>query len=348
MQVWNWWMLASGSSAPAPADQEGLEACRRRPRLSAAANSIGWMRDVEAGLLGHLLDDLAHPPLPGACSDRQLEGVAAGAAPRRPGASWRARRRASGTSGSCRRTGSPARSGVQSGRVLAFPDHLVQRLAVDRQLERLAHARVVGQRRAEVAGRGRWLPVLVPQVDVERRSSRSPARWRPRTCPPSSGSRRAVGFTRCMKSMSPERRLATRTLSSGDDPEDEPVELGLAPGRSSGSTSPARCGPGPRAPTNAHGPTQTGAVPNLSSSFRAWVGDTGMPARSARMAMIGENGAFRRSRTVGGSTTSTSSTSVQLAPAVRALHLPVPVERVLHRLGVQRRAVVELHARRGA
>src|SRR6185312_1793675 len=53
------------------------------------------------------------------------------------------------------------------GRVLALPDHLVQGLAVDRQLERLAHARVVGERRADVpGGRGR-LPVFVPQVDAE-------------------------------------------------------------------------------------------------------------------------------------------------------------------------------------
>ena len=60
--------------------------------------------------------------------------------------------------------------------------------------------------------------------------------------------------------------------------------------------------------TNCHGPTHTGAVPNLSLSFWAAAGETGMPARSASCAVSGENGALRRSRTVSGSTTSTAET----------------------------------------
>ncbi len=59
---------------------------------------------------------------------------------------------------------------------------------------------------------------------------------------------------------------------------------------------------------NCHGPTQTGAVPNFSPSLLTAVGDTGMPARSVSWARSGENGAFRRRRTVSGSTTSTAST----------------------------------------
>ena len=60
--------------------------------------------------------------------------------------------------------------------------------------------------------------------------------------------------------------------------------------------------------TNCHGPTHTGAVPNFSPSFLSAAGEIGMPARSASCAVSGENGAFSRSRTVRGSTTSTAVT----------------------------------------
>src|SRR5712692_7530339 len=56
--------------------------------------------------------------------------------------------------------------------------------------------------------------------------------------------------------------------------------------------------------TNCHGPTQTGAVPNLSPSLLAAVGETGIPERSARIATSGEKGLLSLSRTVRGSTTS--------------------------------------------
>ena len=57
--------------------------------------------------------------------------------------------------------------------------------------------------------------------------------------------------------------------------------------------------------TKDHGPTHTGAVANLSPSLLTAAGETGMPDRSASVATSGENGAFRRRRTVRGSTTST-------------------------------------------
>ena len=56
--------------------------------------------------------------------------------------------------------------------------------------------------------------------------------------------------------------------------------------------------------TNCHGPTHTGAVPNLSPSLFAAVGETGIPERSARIATSGEKGVLSLSRTVNGSTTS--------------------------------------------
>ena len=72
--------------------------------------------------------------------------------------------------------------------------------------------------------------------------------------------------------------------------------------------------------TNCHGPTHTGAVPNLSPDLVAAAGDTGMPARSASCAVSGENGALRRRRTVSGSTTSTaftdSSSLLRLEPFI--------------------------------
>ena len=212
------------------------------------------------------------------------------------------------------------------------------------RVERLAHAGIVGQRRAEV-DRRRVLPVLVVEVDGEALIVEAGDAGRPRTGPPSSGWPRRSGATRCITSMSPERRLASRTLSSAmirntirsnlrlarvevvlgllqDDPvlRDALDELSTAPRR------PGRCRTCPRA------------------SWPA-VGETGMPARSARVATIGENGAFRRSRTVRGSTTSIGGDRLQLAAPGGALHGEVAVERVPHRLGVHGRAVVELHAR---
>ncbi len=57
-----------------------------------------------------------------------------------------------------------------------------------------------------------------------------------------------------------------------------------------------------------NGPTHTGSLPNFSPSLRSWAGDMIIPARSASSETSGAEGAFRCSRTVAGSTTSTDST----------------------------------------
>ena len=69
-----------------------------------------------------------------------------------------------------------------------------------------------------------------------------------------------------------------------------------------------------------------------------------MPARSVSWASSGEKGCLRLSLMVSGSTTSTLSTGAELGLAERALHGEVAVEAVLGGLGVERLAVMELHA----
>jgi hypothetical protein len=93
------------------------------------------------------------------------------------------------------------------------------------------------------------------------------------------------------------------------------------------------------------GPAHTGLRPNLSPASLAALGDTIMPARSVSCAISGENGLFRCSLMVSGSTTSIVVDRRELGLAERAVHVEVALERELRGLGVERLAVVEFHVR---
>ena len=211
-QVWNWWMLASGSTRP-------LQPIRKAWSLPASssfraeANSDGPDGDVEAGLLRHPLDHLAHAALRRLVLDRELEAVAAGRGPRRRGASWRGPRLGPDTCGSCRGTGSPARWACSP--TVYWPSQTTW-FRASRSIESSSASRTRGSLASGVprSPGGAGLAVLVAQVDGDPRVGDARSRSGRRTWPPSSGWPRGSGVTWCMKSMSPERRLASRTLSS--------------------------------------------------------------------------------------------------------------------------------------
>src|SRR2546422_6575719 len=115
--VWNWWMLPSGSTRPL---QPTRNARSRPASLSSKAEANSDGAAGEAGVSQELL------------GLREIAGRALAALV---------------VEGADRRDRRAAR------RVLTVPRDLVQRLAVDREIEGLAHARIVGQRGAEVAGR---------------------------------------------------------------------------------------------------------------------------------------------------------------------------------------------------
>src|SRR5439155_5790571 len=151
-----------GVDAPAPGDEEGLEFAVLVVR-QRGGELLGRQRDGESGFARHALDDLADASLLRIVDDHQLEREAS----REPGVG----EQLLGT-GHVARRAFPAlveeradrRDRGTPRRVQAVPRHLVERLAVDRELERLANARVVGERRPEVPGRLR-LATLVAEVD---------------------------------------------------------------------------------------------------------------------------------------------------------------------------------------
>src|SRR5262245_30748671 len=121
-----------GIDATAPADQEGRKLARV-VRIQGGGELHRLDRDVEAGLLGHLLDHLTDPAVRRLVLHGHLEAVAIGEASvgqELLGARHVARRALSAlvVEGAHRRDGRAVR------RVLALPDDLVQRLAVDREL----------------------------------------------------------------------------------------------------------------------------------------------------------------------------------------------------------------------
>ena len=129
-----------------------------------------------------------------------------------------------------------------------------------------------------------------------------------------------------------------------DDPEDEPVELRLA--RVEVVRGLLQHDPvlgdalGERPGTDAH---RRGA--------ELVVELPGLRRRDRHAGAVGEDGGDRRERRLQAQADGRRIDDVdrvdviQLASATGPLHLPVPVERELHRLGGHRRAVVELHAR---
>src|SRR5689334_781887 len=157
--------VAVGIDAAAPADEERL-VLAVVVVLEGRGELRGPQADVEASLAGHALDDLAHAALLWIVDDDHLELVAV----RQPGVGQELLGAGDVARGALARLveehavgrDRPAPHGV-----LAVVGHLVERLAIDRQLQRLAHPRVVGQRRAQIAGRV-LLAGLVVDVDRDR------------------------------------------------------------------------------------------------------------------------------------------------------------------------------------
>src|SRR5207237_10833320 len=134
--------------------------------LERGGELLGPQRDGESRLAGHLLDDLADPALAGIVDDRHLEGVAAARHAGLREQLLRLRHVAAGALACLVREGADGRDRRAAGSVETVPHHLVQRLAVDGELEGLAYAWIVGQGRAEIARRV-LLARLVAQVDVD-------------------------------------------------------------------------------------------------------------------------------------------------------------------------------------
>src|SRR5437588_8537607 len=156
--------VAVGIHPAAPADLKRLQLAVVVV-LERGGELLGPQRDGESRLTGHLLDDLADPTLARIVDDRHLEGVAT----RQTGLReqlLRLRHVAPGALARLVREGADGRDRGAAGRVEAVPHHLVERLTVDGELEGLAHARIVGQGRAEIARRA-LLARLVAQVDVD-------------------------------------------------------------------------------------------------------------------------------------------------------------------------------------
>src|SRR5437867_4549552 len=143
--------VAVGIDAPAPADQERLQLAVVVV-LQGRGELLRPQRDVQAGLARHLLDDLAGTPLARIVDDRQLEAVAAGQA--RVGQELLGAGHIAGRAlAALVEEDADRRDRRAPRREEAVPGDLVQRFSIDAELERLANARVVGERRAEIARR---------------------------------------------------------------------------------------------------------------------------------------------------------------------------------------------------
>src|SRR5437773_6786099 len=154
--------VAVGVHAPAPPDEERL-VLAVIVVLQRGGEFRGPQRDAEARLPRHLLDDFADAALAGVVDDHHLERIAVGqsglgqellGAGHVPAGALAVlvEEDADGRDRRAARCEEPV------------PRHLVQGLPVDAELEGLAYPRIVGERRAEVAGRV-LLARLVAKVD---------------------------------------------------------------------------------------------------------------------------------------------------------------------------------------
>src|SRR5215471_3647661 len=213
-----------GIHAAAPADQEGLQL--PRVVLGERRGELGRpQRDVEPGLLRHPLDHLGDAAVLGVVDDRHLEALAAAEA----GVGQellRARHVAHGTLPALVEERAHRRDRRAARRVLPVPRHLVQRLAVDGEVEGLAHARVVRERRAEVSRRLR-LARLVVEVDGDPRVA--DARDARHLETPFLLEAHRVGGRHQVHEVDVARaQIREPHVVVGDDAEHEPVEVRLA------------------------------------------------------------------------------------------------------------------------
>src|SRR5712691_6661646 len=328
-----------GVHAPAPADQERLELAGVIV-LEGRGELRGPQRDAEASLLGHALQHLSHPTLLGIVDDRHLEAVAAGEAgigqqllgPRHVAARAlpalvieRAHRR----------------DGSAADRVLALPGHLVQGLTIDREVERLADARVVGERRSEVSRRAR-LAVLVPDIEREARvaDARDARHFEPAFLLQAGGLGRSDEVHHVDV---PRPEIREPHVVVGDDAEDDPLEPRLVRlevvGRLLQHDAVLR-----HALDELPGPDAHGRRAELVLEL------PGLGGRDGHARAVGQDRHERREGCLEADPHRQrihgfdGADGVQLAAAVGALHVLVPVQGKPDRLRRHRRAVVELDA----
>src|SRR2546427_2949640 len=148
-----------GVHPAAPADEEGL-VLAVLVVLERGGELLGSQRGGEPGLAGHALDDLTDAPLLRVVDDHHLEAVATG----EPGLGQEllgSGQVAAGALAALVEERAVRRDRGAAGRVQAVPRHLIEGLAVDRELERLPNARVVREWRAEVPRRLRLAALVV-------------------------------------------------------------------------------------------------------------------------------------------------------------------------------------------
>ncbi len=332
--------VAVGIEPAAPADLGGLE----RPGvllLEERGELDRAQRDVEPRLPGHPLHHLAQSPLLGVVHDHQLEGVAAGEAGVREQLLG-PRHVAGGALPALVVEGADRAERRAAGRVLSLPHHLVEGVPVDRQVQRLPHAGVVGERGAEVARRV-LLAGLVPEVDGDAGVG-EPGHARdlePALLPEAHrvARRHQVRHVDVTRAQVRDPDVVVR-----DDPEHQPVEvdrLGVVVVGRALQDDPVlghALHELPGAHAHRRRPELLVELPGLGRGDR-------------HPGPVGEGGDQRRERSLEPQPHRQGIDDVhlghrrQLAAPVAALHLPVAVQRVLHRLGGHRRAVVELDAR---
>ena len=183
----------------------------------------------------------------GSADDMLLEAVAARVARRGEGRLLRLGHIAPpDTCGPCRREGAHRGDGRAARRVLAVPRDLVRASRSMLEVEGLAHPRVVGERRAQIAG-GLGLARLAALVDGDAGSRR--CRGAGASKRPSFFKFTEVGGRHLVHDVDVARaQVGHPHVVVGDDAETRAVEARLPRVEVVGETSLARCGPAARAP----------------------------------------------------------------------------------------------------
>ena len=324
----------------APADDEGPKVAVVVV-LEGRGELRGSEADIEAGLLGHALDDLAHSPLLGIVDDGQLEAVPPGQPsvgqellglgdiPGRALAALVVKRAHGGDRRAARR-------------VLAVPGHLVQRFAVDTEIERLADPWIIGEGRPQIDRRC-VLPVLVVEVDGDAQivEAGDAGHLEPALLLQAGG----IGRRDQVHHVDVARaQVGQPHVVVGDDPEHDPLELGLV-------RVEVVLGLLQDDPILGHalderpGAHADGGGAKLIAQF------LGLGRRDRHARPIGQGGQDRGEGRLQaqahrqGVDDLDGGDQLQLAAPTRALQVEVAVEGEPDRLGVHQGTVVELHPR---